>query len=106
LPAYTDPAPVVATPVAPAAEFEVRELLTARVLGNVRMGWVSTEKDGVNVTLNAPTSDDIGPFEERLRNAAIDYRMKAAPIWTNNAYYLVLVIQPRHGEPRAANNGN
>jgi len=106
LPPYTDPAPVVATPAAPAAEREVRELLTARVLGNVMMGWVSTEKDGVNVTFNAPTSDDIGPFEERLRNAAIDYRMKAAPIWTNNAYYLVLVIQPRRGESRAANSGN
>jgi hypothetical protein len=107
LPVYSDPvAPVVDTPVTPQAELEVRRLLTASVLGNVRMGWVSTEKNGVEVTLNAPTSDDIGPFEDRLRDAAIDYRMKAAPIWTNNAYYMVLVIQPRHDAPRTAGQGN
>jgi hypothetical protein len=105
-PAYTDPAPVVATPITPTAELEVRNLLTAQVLGNVTMGWVSTEKDGVEVTFNAPHSDDIGSFEDRLRNAAIDYRMKAAPIWTNNAYYMVLVIQPRHDEAQAAGRGN
>jgi len=99
-PAYAEPvASVVATQVTPTAELAVRNQLTTPVLGNVRMGWVSAEKDGVEVTLNAPHSDDIAPFEERLRAAAIDYRMKQAPIWTNGAYYLVLVVQPGPRKP-------
>jgi hypothetical protein len=100
LPAYAEPVvPVVAKPVTPTAELAVRNQLTTRVLGNVIMGWVSAEKDGVEVTLNAPHSDDIAPLEERLRAAAIDYRIKQAPIWTNGAYYLVLVVQPGPPQP-------
>lgn len=94
--AYTDPVVPPAPTPAETAELDVRGLLTAGVLGNVIMGWLGREEDGIEVTFNAPHSGDIAPFEQRLHAAAIEYRMKQPPIWTNGAYYMVLVIEPPH----------
>jgi len=91
-PAYAEP--VVVAPVPPTAEDSVRGLLTSQVLGNVRMGWVGTGAKGVEVTFNAPQGDDVAPFQERLRAASIDYTITVAPIWSNNAYCMELLIQP------------
>lgn len=102
---YTEPVEPVVVKV-PKGELDVRGLLTSSVVGNVIMGWVSTEKTGVEVTFNAPHSDDIEPFEQRLHAAGIDYRMKRPPIWTNGAYYLVLVIQPPHGTTGSDDRGH
>jgi hypothetical protein len=95
-PAYSDPVPPVAKSSGESnGVADVRAQLTSAVLGNVILGWVGAGAAGVEVTLNAPHSDDIARFEERLRVASINYRITTAPIWTNNAYYMALEIQPR-----------
>jgi hypothetical protein len=93
-PVYSEPTPpATTTPTEPTVVLAARKLLTAHVLGNVMLGWVSASAGGAKVTLTVPHSDDVTRFEERLRAASIHYRITTAPIWTNNAYYMALEIQ-------------
>lgn len=59
---------------------ELRELLTADVLGNVNVGGLSPNVDGVPVILSAPRTTDVAPFEERLHAVLINYPITMATI--------------------------
>lgn len=71
----------------------VRQLFNEKLLGGLMLGWVEDHEGGVTVTLKALHSSDIKPFEDRLRAAAIPYQMKTEPIWTNNSYFLELLVK-------------
>jgi hypothetical protein len=71
----------------------VRQLFNEKLLGGLMLGWVEDHEGGVTVTLKALNSSDIKPFEDRLRAAAIPYQMKTEPIWTNNSYFLELLVK-------------
>lgn len=94
-PTYSDTESLA--PTAPAiAEIvrDTRERLTSVVLGRVMLSGLKPDGDGVLATLRATRSDEIVAFEDRLRAAAIPYETRVAPVWSNNTYYLELLIRP------------
>jgi len=58
------------------------------------LNTLSAQSNGVLATMQASRSDDVAQFEDRLRSAGINYEMKTLPIWSNNAYYLSMLVQP------------
>lgn len=81
----------------PQAVLAARRQLTPALLGNVRLGPLKPLGDGVQVTLTASRSDDVARLEDRLRAAGLAYEMKTQPVWSNNAWYLQLVLRPDAG---------
>lgn len=88
-PNINEPRPVEQTYVAPVESERVqamRRTLTATLLGNVNLGGLHDGDDSVLASLNAPRSEDVIAFEDRLRDARIAYAVTRSPIWSNNGY--------------------
>ena len=81
----------------PQAVLAARRQLTPAVLGNVRLGPLKPQGDGVMVTLTASRSNDVARLEDRLRAAGLAYDMKTQPVWSNNAWTLQLMLRPGGG---------
>jgi hypothetical protein len=78
----------------PASVREVRRMLSASLLGGVRMGALQARGDAVTVTFTAPRREDAVQFEDRLHAASISYDVERSPQWSNNAYELTLRLWP------------
>lgn len=74
------------------AELTAREIFTREILGSLMLVGIDEKADKIIITLKAFKSSDLKEFEERLKVAKIIYKMKTEPIWTNNSYFLELVI--------------
>lgn len=89
----------VAPPPEPKALVSARRMLDSKIVGNVILGGLRVNGDAVAVTLKALRSEDAVKLEDRLRAAAIPYQVKVSPVWTNNAYYLEILVWPEGGGP-------
>lgn len=98
--------PLVAPEAPPPPEapevVKVRELLVPKLPGNVILGTLRSSGDAVLATLTARSNADVAQLEDRLRAASIPHAMKVPPMWTNNAYYLQLLLWPGGKGPAAA----
>lgn len=79
-----------------------RELLVPKLPGNVILATLRPSGDAVLATLTARRNEDVAQLEDRLRAAGIPHAMKVPPVWTNNAYYLQLLVWPSGKGPAAA----
>lgn len=71
-------------------------MLSEPVLGGVMLGAFEEREGAVSVTLTALRASYLKSFEERLHAAAIPYQMKIAPVWTNNSYFLEILVSKKH----------
>lgn len=72
---------------------KVRKMFTDTVLNGIILAGLDEQASGVLVTLNAFKKSDVQSFETRLKNANINYQFKTEPIWTNNSYFLELLVK-------------
>ena len=89
-------------PPEPGPVRDLRQRLDRAILGNVWMGTPQAVDGGMLVRFTAPRSADVVAFEDRLRTAAIRYESREAPVWTNNAFHMVFLIDgdaQGHGRP-------
>jgi hypothetical protein len=75
---------------------EVRKMFNDRVLGGLILAGVDERADAVLVTLKALRAGDLTTFEDRLRAASIPYQMTTKPVWTNNSYFLELLVKTKN----------
>lgn len=71
---------------------KVRDILNSKVLGGIMLIALEEQSNDVLVTLKAFKSDDLKGFENRLNDSSIKYKMKTEPIWSNNSYFLELLV--------------
>lgn len=71
---------------------KVREMLNSKVLGGIMLTGITEQSNNLLVTLKALRSEDLKGFENRLNDASIKYKMKREPIWSNNSYFLELLV--------------
>ena len=71
--------------------------LDASLLGGVNLGGLQDSGDRVLASLSAARSGDILAFEDRLRDAGIRYEVKRAPIWSNNQYFMQILLAGADG---------
>lgn len=92
-----DTAPVEVARIASIPESQAvlhtRQLLSEKLLGAIILTGMEDRDGAVTVTLKALHFSDVKSFEDRLRAAAIEYQMKTEPIWTNNSYFLELLVR-------------
>jgi hypothetical protein len=94
-PNIREPRPLEQTYVAPVESDRVkavRAALTASVLGSVNLGGLQDSGEQVLASLNAPKSDEVVAFEDRLRAAGIAYRMLREPVWSANSWSMQALI--------------
>ena len=102
-PHISEPRPVEYVPVPDSEQVQaMRQVLTASVLGGVSLGGLQDSGDRVLASLNAPRSDDVLAFEDRLRAAGIRYDVKRAPVWSNNGYSMQFLFAVGEGASKAA----
>jgi hypothetical protein len=105
--------PDLAEPEAPAATVpaiepeprqvaQARLLLDARMLRTVTLGGLRLRGEAVVASLNAPRTDDVAKLEDRLRAAAVAYKMDRPPTWTGAGYYVELVLWPPGAQSAAS----
>ena len=94
--------PAAPEPPEPKVVLAARRLLTPTLLSPVRLGPLKPLGDGVQVTLTASRSNDVARLEDRLRTAGLAYELTTQPVWTNNAWYLQLMLWPEGGGPKRA----
>lgn len=80
----------------------MQRMLDASLLGGVNLGGLHDSGGGVLASLNAPRAEDILAFEDRLRDAGIAYRVKHAPVWSNNGYSMQLLFAAAGSDAQAA----
>ena len=84
------------------AEVEARRVLQP-LLHPVMLGGLQPRGDAVLASLRAPTSAQAVRFEERLRQAGVPHEIMTAPVWSNGAYFMEVLIRPaRPATPSAA----
>lgn len=92
-PNISEPRPVEYVPVPESGSVQsMRRMLTPSLLGSVNLGGLQDRGSQVIASLNAPRSDDVIAFEDRLRDAAIAYEVTRAPVWSNNGYSMQFVF--------------
>lgn len=87
-------APTLPRLTEPVVPLTVRPMLGPKIIGNLTLGGISPAGDAARVTLNARRNEDVAALEDRLREAGIRYTVKVAPIWSNGAYHLELLVWP------------
>jgi hypothetical protein len=94
-PDISEPGP---TPEPPPRQVSQAELAARRLLQPllhpVILGGLQPLGDAVIASLIAPTSAHAVQFEERLRQAGVNYEMKSTPRWSNDAYFMEVLIRP------------
>lgn len=75
------------------AVVRLRRILNEKLLGAIILTGMADRDGAVTVTLKALHLSDLKPFEDRLRATTIQYQMKTEPIWTNNSYFLELLVK-------------
>lgn len=102
-PNVSEPKPVEYIPIPESAQVQqIRRSLTASLLGGVNLGGLEDIGARVLASLNARSSEDVLAFEDRLRDAAIPYAVKRAPIWSNNGYSMQFVFTAAEGDAKSA----
>lgn len=102
-PNISEPRPAEYVPIVESDAVQaMRRVLTTSVLGGVNLGGLQDSGDRVLASLNARNSDDVLAFEDRLRDAAIAYQVKRAPIWSNNGYSMQFLFGTSTGDTNAA----
>ena len=94
----TTPRAVEAKPE-PKALIATRRMLDSAVLGNVVLGWLSVSGNAVRASFKAPRAEDAVRLEDRLRAAAIPYKVTQSPMWSNNGYHMEVLFWPEGGGP-------
>jgi hypothetical protein len=102
-PNISEPRPVEYVPVPESASVQsMRQMLNPSLLGSINLGGLQDRGSQVLASLNAPRSDDVIAFEDRLRDAAIAYEVTRAPVWSNNGYSMQFVFAAGKGEATPA----
>ena len=102
-PHISEPRPVEYVPVPESEQVQaMRQVLTASVLGGVSLGGLQDSGDRVLASLNAPRSEEVSAFEDRLRAAGITYTVKREPVWSNNGYSMQFVFGAGKGDATPA----
>ncbi len=102
-PNISEPKPVEYVPVPESETVQaMRRLLTPSLLGGVALGGLQDSGDHVLASLNAPRSEEVSAFEDRLRAAGITYTVKREPVWSNNGYSMQFVFGAGKGDATPA----
>jgi hypothetical protein len=71
---------------------EIRRILTDQNLKELMLVGVEENNPKLVVTLRALHLSEMKEFQSRLQLAGIDYQIKTEPVWTNNSYFLELLV--------------
>lgn len=71
---------------------KVRKMFSEKVLGGILLVGLDERADNFLITLRSLRLSDLETFENRLTSASIPYKWKTEPIWTNNSYFLELIV--------------
>ena len=97
-PDVREPAPprhnAIPPPPEPPTVIQARQRLPAHLLGPVIQTGLNPSPEGVRASFKATQSRQVAAFEDRLREAHVDYQVLKQPLWFNNAHQFELLILP------------